>query len=708
VSHSPIDAGASAADRAKYNDAWSAIYELIDQGHSWSGRERDCCFLNTANERFANISASTGLDYADDGRGLAQTDWDFDGRPDFWVTNRTGPRVRLLHNQTRGSNHFLAVRLQGTTSNRDAIGARVEVSLTEPGSKKLIKTLRSGEGFIGQSTKWLHFGLGDATKVERVVVRWPQRGAVETFTGFDADRHYVLVQGSGKSETWQPPGDQAALKPSAPPLPPTDDRARTWIVGRVPLPTAYHNSLEGGKIDIDSHRGRPLLINLWATTCRPCLEELAEWSLSSPSLADAGLDVVALVVDGLAAESNNEQDVARVKQAILDVVPTSGATTLKRGLATRELVGVLEIVHRAYIDRQQTLPVPCSFLLDRAGRVAAIYKGRVSAEQLRSDVRLLDAPPSEQRAAAVPFPGRWATEPFLPNPRPILARFVKAGQYDQARDYCRRFLDESADDPVARAGDASHEAALAGDVYRMLGALLLDKNENAAAVEALAHLHRLAPKNATVHIETSRRLAQRGQYDAAAAHLETAIRTRPDDLELQYNLALVDANRRRFTDAVKRLQLVVRRQPENDEVRYHLAGALLQSGDALAALREYRIVAARQPDSPADNNLAWILATHPDDSIRDGTEAVRIAKRVCDRTKHQDVSALDTLAASYAEAGQFADALRTIQRAMEMAKDHNDPARVNLLKKRFELYRSNRAYRDDGLREARSERAGGS
>jgi Flp pilus assembly protein TadD len=152
----------------------------------------------------------------------------------------------------------------------------------------------------------------------------------------------------------------------------------------------------------------------------------------------------------------------------------------------------------------------------------------------------------------------------------------------------------------------------------------------------------------------------------------------------------------------------VRRQPENDEVRYHLAGALLQSGDALAALREYRIVAARQPDSPADNNLAWILATHPDDSIRDGTEAVRIAKRVCDRTKHQDVSALDTLAASYAEAGQFADALRTIQRAMEMAKDHNDPARVNLLKKRFELYRSNRAYRDDGLREARSERAGGS
>ena len=692
MSHSPADASAPAAERAKYNDAWSAIYELIDQGHSWSGRERDCCFLNTAAERFANVSASTGLDYADDGRGLARADWDFDGRPDFWVTNRTGPRVRFLHNETRASNHFLAVRLEGTTCNRDAIGARVEVSLADLGGRKLIKTLRAGEGFIGQSTKWLHFGLGDATKVEKVVVRWPQRDAVESFTGLDANGHYVLVQVSGKAEIWRPPTSLAPLKPSEPQLPPSADRARTWIVGRVPLPGAFYRSLDGVKIDVDSHRGRPLLVNLWSTTCRPCLEELAEWSKASPSLAEAGLEVVALAVDGLAADSPSE--------TIPDNPATFSAATLKRGLATREVVGALEIVHRAYIDRQQNLPVPCSFLLDRAGRVAAIYKGRVTSEQLRSDVRLLDAPLTEQRAAAVPLPGRWACEPFAPNPRPILARFVKAGQFNEARDYCRRFLDECAADPSGLAGDASRAAALQGDIYRMLGALFLDKGENEAAVEALAHLHRIVPQDVTVHVQTSRRLTERRLYDAAAAHLETAIRARPNDLELQYNLALVDVNRRRYTNAADRLNRVLRSQPENDEVRYHLAGALHQSGDARSALREYRAVAARHPDSPAANNLAWILATHPDDGTRDGAEAVRIAERVCEQSKYQDLSALDTLAAGYAEAGRFADAIRTIERAVKLAQTQSDAPRVELFRQRLVLYQSNRPFRDT-IRSAR-------
>jgi tetratricopeptide (TPR) repeat protein len=687
VSHSPADATAPAAQRAKYNDAWSAIYELIDQGHSWSGRERDCCFLNTAAERFANVSASTGLDYADDGRGLARTDWDFDGQMDFWVTNRTGPRVRFLRNETRGSNHFLALRLQGTTCNRDAIGARVEIVLADTRGKKLIKTLRAGEGFIAQSTKWLHFGLSDATEVEKIVVRWPQRNSVEQFTELKADRHYVLVQGSGKADVWQPPASGAPLKPSDPQPPSPTDRARTWIVGRVPLPTAFYRSPDGAKIDIDSHRGRPLLINLWATTCRPCLEELAEWSQASPPLADAGVEILALAVDGLATDSPDP--------AVPNLTFTPGAAMLKRGLATRELVGALEIVHRAYIDRQQTLPVPCSFLLDRHGRVAAIYKGRVSCEQLRSDVRLLDTSPSEQRGAAVPFAGRWASEPFVPDPRPILARFVKAGQFNEAREYCRRFLDELVADPTGLAGAADRADRLSADIYRMLGALLLDKGENDAAVDALAHLQRIAPQDVAVHVESSRRLSQRQLYDAAAAHLETAIRTRPDDLELHYNLALVDVNRRRFTEAANGLQRVLRRQPENDEVRYHLAGALLQSGDAHRALQEYRTVAERRPDSPASNNLAWILATHPDDSVRDGAQAVRIAQRVCERTKHKDVSALDTLAASYAEMGQFADAQRTIQLAIETAQGQGDPPRVNLLRKRLELYRSNRPFRDD-------------
>ncbi|MEX0586926.1 MAG: tetratricopeptide repeat protein, partial [Pirellulales bacterium] len=308
---------------------------------------------------------------------------------------------------------------------------------------------------------------------------------------------------------------------------------------------------------------------------------------------------------------------------------------------------------------------------------------------------LLEASPSEQRDAALPFPGRWASEPFSPNPRPILARFVKAGQTKEAQAYCRRFLDECAADPEGLVGDKGHASELQGDVYRMLGALLLDKGEHDAAVEALGQLRRLAPKSTTIHIEISRRLAQRRLYDAAASHLETVLESRPDDLEAHYNLALVDLNRRRFSDAAKRLRRVLKEQPQNDEVRYHLAGALLQNGDARSALEEYRAVADRHPDSPAANNLAWILATYPDDSIRDGTEAVRISERVCELSSHRDISALDTLAASYAEAGRFADALRTVKQAIALSEKVDDNQRTERLRRRLRRYESREPLRDE-------------
>src|SRR5437764_10086030 len=105
------------------------LQTLMDQGRSFSSHEKNCCFLNTGGERFATISAASGFDFPDDGRAIAIVDWDQDGYPDLWVSNRNAPRLRFLHNDHPHTNHFLALSLQGngTTTNRDAIGARVEV-----------------------------------------------------------------------------------------------------------------------------------------------------------------------------------------------------------------------------------------------------------------------------------------------------------------------------------------------------------------------------------------------------------------------------------------------------------------------------------------------------------------------------------------------------------------------------------------------------
>ena len=118
-----------------------SVHRMLDQGRSFSSHEKDCCFLNTGGDRFATISATSGFEFPDDGRALVFVDWDQDGYPDAWMTNRNAPRLRFLHNRHPHTNGFLALRLEGngTTTNRDAIGARVEVFVRGLNDKRLVK-----------------------------------------------------------------------------------------------------------------------------------------------------------------------------------------------------------------------------------------------------------------------------------------------------------------------------------------------------------------------------------------------------------------------------------------------------------------------------------------------------------------------------------------------------------------------------------------
>ena len=94
MSHSPDELSTS-GQLLQYDRGWSALNKLIRSGRSFSGRERNCCFLNLGDGKsFANISAASGLDMIHDGRAVAMSDWDADGDVDLWIASRTGPRVR--------------------------------------------------------------------------------------------------------------------------------------------------------------------------------------------------------------------------------------------------------------------------------------------------------------------------------------------------------------------------------------------------------------------------------------------------------------------------------------------------------------------------------------------------------------------------------------------------------------------------------------
>ena len=264
MSQSPIDDASPDATR-RYAQGWAALNRLLHEDRSFSGHERNCAFLNIGGGRFADVSAISGLDFDDDGRGLAVVDWDFDGDLDLWMTCRTAPRVRYLRNDNNSGNHFLTVKLRGngTGTNRDAIGARLELYL--PGNPiPQIRSLHAGDGFLSQSSKWIHFGLGSEVNIDRLVIQWPG-GKHETIGGLQVDRFYTIEQGSARADIWSPPARRVKPIASTPRLPKSTEQARIVLPSRLPLPELRLIDELGNKTTLNDSRGGPLLINLWGS-----------------------------------------------------------------------------------------------------------------------------------------------------------------------------------------------------------------------------------------------------------------------------------------------------------------------------------------------------------------------------------------------------------------------------------------------------------
>ncbi len=189
-------------------------------------------------------------------------------------------------------NHFLAVRLQGTESNRDAIGARVEVVLDEPSAARQIRTLRAGDGYLSQSSKWLHFGLGRAPAIKQLTIRWPS-GQTQHFEDLAANRRYVIREGDGQPALWAagPAAPPSAAQPDA--TSPAVDRARIVLANPLPLPRFTYRSADGSSVALDDVRRerRVTLVNLWASWCQPCLDELQQLATRIEDLRAADVEV---------------------------------------------------------------------------------------------------------------------------------------------------------------------------------------------------------------------------------------------------------------------------------------------------------------------------------------------------------------------------------------------------------------------------------
>jgi hypothetical protein len=161
---------------------------------SWSGHQKKKLFRNLGGSAFKEMAAEAGVDNDLDGRGVAVADFDNDGRLDIYETNANQPSL-LYHNVTPAAGHWLELKLVGTRSNRDAIGARVTV---KAGGATLIREVNGGNGYSSQSSTRVHLGLGAVTRIDELEVRWPS-GLREKVApaALPIDHIYYLKEGSG-------------------------------------------------------------------------------------------------------------------------------------------------------------------------------------------------------------------------------------------------------------------------------------------------------------------------------------------------------------------------------------------------------------------------------------------------------------------------------------------------------------------------------
>ena len=159
---------------------------------SLSGYEKKKLFHNVRGQLFEEVASREGVDSLRDGRGIAVADFDNDGRQDLFVTN-AGAAPYLYHNigSAGPQAHWATFLLEGTKSNRAAIGAQLRAT---PGKRTQLSFVNGGNGFAAQSSQRVHFGLGDASGIDQLEVRWPS-GQRQVFTDLAADRIYKLIEG---------------------------------------------------------------------------------------------------------------------------------------------------------------------------------------------------------------------------------------------------------------------------------------------------------------------------------------------------------------------------------------------------------------------------------------------------------------------------------------------------------------------------------
>src|SRR5438874_1706841 len=194
-----------------------------------------------------------------------------------------------------------------------------------------------------------------------------------------------------------------------------------------------------------------------------------------------------------------------------------------------------------------------------------------------------------------------------------------------------------------------------------------------------------------------------GKVDEAISLLQSAVDLRPDNSPAHENLAKALLQKGRVADALIHYRKLLELQPDNMEVHNIVGTVLVQQGRVQEGVEEWQKVLSVEPDNGnAMSNLAWIFATSPDQSIRNGSKAVSLADQAVRISRGRIAILFRTLAAAYAENGQFSDAIQTAQRGIALANSQGNSGLASELQANVALYQERQPLRDPSLTNASS------
>lgn len=702
--------------------------DMCREGYSFSGMQRNQCFLSIGQLGFANFSAASGIDFLQDGRGVATTDWDHDGDSDVILTSRNGCRLRILCNQLDSGNDFLQLTMVGTESNSDAIGTRALVFLKGK-PHPIIKTVNAGSGYLSQSSKSLIFGLGQNAEIEKLTIVWPD-GSKQDFTDVRPNRRYRMIEGQ----------DTAAEMPS--------DRmdaqlAATTHAGREQLPVATRSLFnppalvpELTMIQPDGKTYPVLGIKPKPATLVVVVDESSQAKNLLKTISDAvdswdekNAECIAIVTDSLEAGEPSNRSAGK---SMMDEV----GFPFRWGLATEDTKTRISLWCGNSFGSQQMPRTPFGILFNKNREAVVFYDfDQIIDSDLLEDVAIAGLNCEKIWNKVMPIPGRWfAPYRFAVADRMTL-RLAELGQtdaakglhvasspfrayelatkgfellsiesYELAKKFFREALKFDPKSPMARVGLAK---VLRREATQVIGQdpesvnqrselqekatihldyaleleptnidaiiarsnLAIDAGQIGQAIKLLKRFVKLQPDRYEIHAIIGRLLFQGNQTSEAAQWLVKAFEKRPSLPFVAGDLGFLYLSVGEYPRAVQFLELANRLQPSDQNVRRLLADAYYLTGNYEDCIKRCEEVIQKEPNRKRLSKiLAWVLATAPYETLRDPDRALKIIEP--DMKIFEETSGVynEIYAAIVAEKGDFDQAKEYQSKAINLVR----------------------------------------